>query len=140
MLSLKHSTPQETIPLERMKILEDAFEQLLPLFESEEYAKVPELAKTVWERALQIYNETQSSTPFYILFMTKSIGDRFQEMACGFLVDKVKCREPNPPVLKDCLVWFCDKSKGIFELETCACDSRSVKYDVFPCLTHQDPF
>lgn len=140
MLSLKDSNQHETLPLEKMKILEEAFEKLLPLFEAEEFARVPALAKTVWERALRIYNEAQSSTPFYILFMMKSVGERFQEMACGFLVNKVKYREPNPPVLKDCLVWFCDKSKGIFELETCACDSRSVKYDVFPCLTNQDPF
>lgn len=140
MLCLKDQSPPETIPLERMKILEYAFEKLLPFFEQEEYSQIPELAKQVWEKALRIYHETQSSTPFYILFMTKPLGERFQEMVCGFLVNKVEYREKDPTVLKDCLVWFCDKKKGIFELETRACDSKSLKFEVFPCLRSPDPF
>lgn len=131
---------KESIPLETMKVLEEGLDLLLPLYEAEELSKVEELSKSVWNRALQIYQNTTSESPFYIIFMSKPVGERFQEVACGFLVNKVKYREQNPSVLKDCLVWFCDKQKGIFELETCACDSKSIKHEIFPCLFNKDPF
>lgn len=129
--------PKEHIPVERMKVLEEAFELLLPYFEQEEFSQVPKVARSVWQKAQDIYLHTQSDTPFYIIFMTKCVSDRFQEFMCGFMVNKVKSRDQHPSVLKDCLVWFCDKKKGIFELETRACDSRSQKFDSFPCLGNE---
>lgn len=116
-----------------MKEAERRFAELLPLFEKEEQEGVQPMIIETWNTAVRIYREADIQTPFYILFQMKSMGDRFQTMMYEFAIVKVKGRTKETDVIKDSLVWFCDKKKGIFRLEEHLCDLRK-RTEIFPCI------
>lgn len=116
-----------------MKEAERRFTELLPLFEKEENDGVQSMIIQTWNTAVQIYQEADVKTPFYILFQMKSMGERFQAMMYEFAIVKVKGRTHETDVIKDSLVWYCDKKKGIFSLEKHLCDLRK-RTEIFPCV------
>lgn len=124
----------EHVDSQIMKEAERRFEALLPLFEKEEREGAESMIIETWNTAVQIYKEADINTPFYILFQMRPVGDRFQTMMYEFGIVKVKGRTDDTTPVKNSLVWYCDRRKGIFSLEKHLCDLKK-KYEVFPCIT-----
>lgn len=102
------------------------YEKLHDLYDAEEKAQVPFLAKYAWDTAKEIFNHTQCEKPFYILLMVMTVHERSQKHLCQFAV--IKNTNHDGSKIQNSLVWFCDKSKKIFRLETQLCDLSPHKH------------
>lgn len=101
-------------------------EKLYDLFEAEEKAQLPGLCKDVVDKAEAIYRHTNDENPFYIVLMVVQVHERAQNFLCQFAL--VKNAKNTGQKLKNCLVWFCDKKRGIFKLATELCDLSPPKH------------
>lgn len=93
--------------------------ELYDLYLMEEKARMQDLCADTWQRARTIFETLDYDRPYYIIFMVKEVSQKMQSFACQFMVCAAKS---DGSVLKDCLVWYCDKSKNIFKLDKDLCD------------------
>lgn len=114
-MSHLHKLPKIT------KEVEKDVETLFNLYEYEENQALPSVCEDTWNRALTIYNTFECEKPYYIVFMVKQVSSKLQTFACKFMICTAKS---DGSMLKDCLVWYCHKKKGIFKLATELCDLR----------------
>lgn len=89
-------------------------------YEREEFENASEMAKSVWLQAKQIYADLNKDTPYFLIFMVRPVFERFQTIACTFAICPYK--RDTGMKLKDSLVWYCDKPRGVFKLVTDLCD------------------
>lgn len=113
-LNPSHNLPKITKDVER-----DVF-TLYEYYEREEFNGADEVAKDVWTKAHQIFQDVNRDTPYFLIFMMRPVFERFQTIACTFAICPYK-RDTGTKI-KDSLVWFCNKPRGVFKLVTELCD------------------
>lgn len=104
----------------------DDFQKLYDLYDEEEKQNITPLAQYTWGQAKLIYDHTNETKPFYIIFMVLPVHERSQQHLCKFAV--VKNAKNSGHIIKNSLVWFCHKPKGIFKLATDLCDVTPLKH------------
>lgn len=115
-MSLTAKNPFPTKEHERLyQWLDDAYHD-------EEFAKVPILAREAWDKAYAIYQASEDKKPFYILLMVMPVHARAQTHLCQFAKLSNPKKEKQCGPIKNCLVWFCDKRRGVFALAKELCD------------------
>lgn len=96
--------------------------QLYSLYKQEELSNSEAVMLSVWNQARAIFENEKRDSPYYLIFMMKTVSPRMQSVCCGFAIaTKTKFQKG---VVKDSLVWYCDKKKGIFKLVKSLCDLR----------------
>lgn len=102
------------------KEAERDFFQLYDYYEREEFDQAEDMAKSVWVQAKQIYHGLEREAPYFLIFMVRPVFERFQTIACTFAICPYK-RDTGTKI-KNSLVWYCDKPRGVFKLATDLCD------------------
>lgn len=117
-MNLSHNTPLPKITRE----VEQDVLSLYDAYEREEFDQAEVISRAVWCQARQIFESLDRKTPYFLIFMARKVFERSQSIACTFAI--CPFRKDTGERIKDSLVWFCDKPKGVFRLATDLCDLR----------------
>lgn len=116
-LSHNNNTPKVT------KQVEQDVELLHNLYEHEEKTNAEQFMVSVCNHAKAIFDQEKRDAPYYLIFMMKEVSPRMQSMCCTFAICPATFSRKGG-VIKDSLVWYCDKKKGIFKIVRSLCDLR----------------
>lgn len=119
-MSLSHSN---TVP-KITKHVEQDIDILYNLYKHEEQENAEEFMITVCNHAKSIFDRENRNSPYYLIFMMKEVSPRMQKLCCTFAICPASFVNKGNEVIKDSLVWYCDKKKGIFKIVRSLCDLR----------------
>lgn len=104
------------------KEAEEDFLNLYALYEYEEFQNAEHAMREVWNQANYIFQNEKRDAPYFLIFMMRPVSEKCQALLCTFAI--CPYTKDRGDRIKDSLVWYCDKQKGVFKLATDLCDFR----------------